>query len=128
MDRDTIFEQAKARKAKGPEYVEIPLPEIGEVWHTRMLTIPEDHHLNERMDEFIKEGKANAWFACCAVFDPKTGQRIFGDLDVDNLVELFDAPVIRRVWMVGGKVNGLRAEDEEDRRKNSEKGDSGASS
>lgn len=124
MTRDEIFDKAKLRK---PEFVAVPVPEFGQVWHVKEMSCAEDVHMQSKMDDMVKAEKGNAWFACCAVVD-ESGKRVFNDLDIENIITMIPAKVLRRVWLAGGKLNGMLKEDAETVEKNSDKEAPAASS
>jgi hypothetical protein len=113
MDKQSIFAAFAARK---PEIVEVPVPEIGQTWHVKEMNKEEDVHFVDRLEEFAKGKKGNAWLACCSVCDAD-GKRVFEDTDVDRLATLPDK-VLRRVYRIAGELNGHLTEDLEEMRKN----------
>ncbi|MBC7855090.1 MAG: hypothetical protein IAF94_16795 [Pirellulaceae bacterium] len=114
MDKEGIFSAFAGYK---PEIKPVPVPEIGTTLYVRELDKDDDKDMSKELAEHEKAGTGFAWFACFAVCDEK-GTRLFSEKDV-NRVDNLPRKVLRRLWDVAAKLNGLTREAQEELEKNS---------
>lgn len=124
MSKEALKARYEARTLKVER---VPLPASEGDWHVRELSAPEDIAFNKGWDDHEKNGQQIAWFVVCAACDAD-GKRLFDDGDLAWLVEKVPGWVLKQVWRIGGKMNGLTKEATEELEKNSGTTPSGASS
>lgn len=109
---DSIRAAYEQRTAK-TERVDLPGEPIE--WHVREFGATEDIAFNKGWDEHKEKGTQFAYFAVQNACDA-SGKRLFADSDLDWVVERIPGPVLRKVWLKGGLLNGYV--EEEDAEKN----------